>query len=64
MRGVHFWARAEAGERAAESLRLALEWIDAASRGLSDELRSSFADRNPVNRRLIELGRRLFAPSA
>jgi len=55
---VEVWQAAGEAERAHETLRRVLEWIDAAGRGLPDELRASFVERNPVNRRLLEQGRR------
>jgi hypothetical protein len=60
---IEVWQAAGEVERASQALRRALDWVDTASRGLPDELRSSFVERNPVNRRLIELGRRTFATS-
>jgi tetratricopeptide (TPR) repeat protein len=53
------WQAAGEAERARETLHRALAWIDAAGGGLSDELRASFLERNPVNRRLLEQRRRL-----
>jgi hypothetical protein len=55
---IEVWQAAGEAERARDTLRRALDWIDAASRGLPDELRASFIERNPVNRRLLELSRR------
>jgi len=55
---IEVWQVAGEAERARETLQRALNWIEAASCGLPDELRASFAERNPVNRRLLELGRR------
>jgi DNA-binding SARP family transcriptional activator/tetratricopeptide (TPR) repeat protein len=61
---VEVWQAAGDGERARQSLRRALDWIEAAGRGLPEELRTSFKERNPVNRRLLEQGRRAFVPLA
>jgi DNA-binding SARP family transcriptional activator len=58
---VEVWQAAGDAERAGGMLRRALDWIEAAGRGLPDELRSSFFERNPVNRRLLEQGRRALA---
>ncbi|MDZ7652736.1 MAG: AAA family ATPase [Burkholderiaceae bacterium] len=55
---VAVWKAAGDDERARQALHRALDWIDAAGRGLPDELRASFVERNPVNRRLLEQGRR------
>jgi DNA-binding SARP family transcriptional activator len=54
---VEVWQVAGEPEHAQETLQRALDWIERAQRGLPDELRASFCDRNPVNRRLLELGR-------
>jgi tetratricopeptide (TPR) repeat protein len=55
---VEVWQAAGDEERARQSLRRALDWIEAAGRALPDDLRASFLERNPVNRRLLEHGRR------
>ena len=55
---VDVWQAAGDTERAQETLRRALDWIENASRDLPDPLRASFLERIPVNRRLLEEGRR------
>ncbi|MFO0432901.1 MAG: ATP-binding protein [bacterium] len=55
---IEVWQAAGERERADQALRRALDWIEAAERGLPEELRASFRDRNPVNRRLREQGSR------